>query len=91
VCVCVCVCERSRVRLSECVFRCVCADVSLLSLSDIQQSSKYKDRRKGSLDVRSTTSRGSDGEMTLLTPDLWPSTQTPPLSQSPSPRRSFNM
>uniref|UniRef100_A0A8C7JNX7 Phosphodiesterase n=1 Tax=Oncorhynchus kisutch TaxID=8019 RepID=A0A8C7JNX7_ONCKI len=25
------------------------------------QSSKYKDRRKGSLDVRSTTSRGSDG------------------------------
>lgn len=26
------------------------------------QSSKHKDRRKGSLDVRSTTSRGSDGE-----------------------------
>lgn len=30
-------------------------------LLDIQ-SSKHKDRRKGSLDVRSTTSRGSDGE-----------------------------
>ncbi|XP_031675052.1 high affinity cAMP-specific and IBMX-insensitive 3',5'-cyclic phosphodiesterase 8A [Oncorhynchus kisutch] len=30
------------------------------SQTDIQ-SSKYKDRRKGSLDVRSTTSRGSDG------------------------------
>ncbi|XP_016311519.1 high affinity cAMP-specific and IBMX-insensitive 3',5'-cyclic phosphodiesterase 8A-like [Sinocyclocheilus anshuiensis] len=29
-------------------------------VSDIQQSSKHKDRRKGSLDVRSTTSRGSD-------------------------------
>uniref|UniRef100_A0A8C9S176 Phosphodiesterase n=1 Tax=Scleropages formosus TaxID=113540 RepID=A0A8C9S176_SCLFO len=29
------------------------------------QSCKHKDRRKGSLDVRSTTSRGSDGELTL--------------------------
>uniref|UniRef100_A0A673BUJ4 Phosphodiesterase n=1 Tax=Sphaeramia orbicularis TaxID=375764 RepID=A0A673BUJ4_9TELE len=28
------------------------------------QSNKHKDRRKGSLDVRSTTSRGSDGEKT---------------------------
>lgn len=25
------------------------------------QTSRHKDRRKGSLDVRSTTSRGSDG------------------------------
>uniref|UniRef100_A0A665VRX2 Phosphodiesterase n=1 Tax=Echeneis naucrates TaxID=173247 RepID=A0A665VRX2_ECHNA len=34
--------------------------VSVFFSPDIQ-SSKYKDRRKGSLDVRSTTSRGSDG------------------------------
>uniref|UniRef100_A0AAY4DH12 Phosphodiesterase n=1 Tax=Denticeps clupeoides TaxID=299321 RepID=A0AAY4DH12_9TELE len=33
---------------------------SFLFFSDIQ-SCKHKDRRKGSLDVRSTTSRGSDG------------------------------
>uniref|UniRef100_A0A8C7XF25 Phosphodiesterase n=1 Tax=Oryzias sinensis TaxID=183150 RepID=A0A8C7XF25_9TELE len=33
---------------------------NVLSSPDIQ-SSKHKDRRKGSLDVRSTTSRGSDG------------------------------
>uniref|UniRef100_A0A3P9AFW7 Phosphodiesterase n=1 Tax=Esox lucius TaxID=8010 RepID=A0A3P9AFW7_ESOLU len=30
-------------------------------LNDNNKSSKHKDRRKGSLDVRSTTSRGSDG------------------------------
>uniref|UniRef100_A0A3P8YWF2 Phosphodiesterase n=1 Tax=Esox lucius TaxID=8010 RepID=A0A3P8YWF2_ESOLU len=36
-----------------------CVFVCVFSL-DIQ-SSKHKDRRKGSLDVRSTTSRGSDG------------------------------
>uniref|UniRef100_A0A3Q1EGB3 Phosphodiesterase n=1 Tax=Acanthochromis polyacanthus TaxID=80966 RepID=A0A3Q1EGB3_9TELE len=42
---------------------CVCICVNLrcfISSLDIQ-SSKHKDRRKGSLDVRSTTSRGSDG------------------------------
>ncbi|ROL42182.1 High affinity cAMP-specific and IBMX-insensitive 3',5'-cyclic phosphodiesterase 8A [Anabarilius grahami] len=50
-------------------------------LCSCMQSSKHKDRRKGSLDVRSTTSRGSDGETkTLLTPEP----QTPPLTQSPS-------
>uniref|UniRef100_A0AAR2LNH8 Phosphodiesterase n=1 Tax=Pygocentrus nattereri TaxID=42514 RepID=A0AAR2LNH8_PYGNA len=43
--------------LQLCVCVCVCVCVSS---SDIQ-SSKHKDRRKGSLDVRSTTSRGSDG------------------------------
>uniref|UniRef100_A0A8C1Y3T7 Phosphodiesterase n=1 Tax=Cyprinus carpio TaxID=7962 RepID=A0A8C1Y3T7_CYPCA len=43
---------------------CVCSGVLMCRccgcVSDIQQSSKHKDRRKGSLDVRSTTSRGSD-------------------------------
>ena len=34
-------------------------------LSPDMQSCKHKDRRKGSLDVRSTTSRGSDGEWQL--------------------------
>uniref|UniRef100_A0A672SBW6 Phosphodiesterase n=2 Tax=Sinocyclocheilus grahami TaxID=75366 RepID=A0A672SBW6_SINGR len=38
-----------------------CERVQAESQTDIQQSSKHKDRRKGSLDVRSTTSRGSDG------------------------------
>ncbi|XP_067246811.1 high affinity cAMP-specific and IBMX-insensitive 3',5'-cyclic phosphodiesterase 8A isoform X1 [Chanodichthys erythropterus] len=37
-----------------------CERVQAESQTDIQQSSKHKDRRKGSLDVRSTTSRGSD-------------------------------
>uniref|UniRef100_A0A3Q3XKN3 Phosphodiesterase n=1 Tax=Mola mola TaxID=94237 RepID=A0A3Q3XKN3_MOLML len=37
-----------------------CVMQNVLSSPDIQ-SSKHKDRRKGSLDVRSTTSRGSDG------------------------------
>uniref|UniRef100_A0A3P8YV22 Phosphodiesterase n=1 Tax=Esox lucius TaxID=8010 RepID=A0A3P8YV22_ESOLU len=41
------------------VLRGTCVFVCVFSL-DIQ-SSKHKDRRKGSLDVRSTTSRGSDG------------------------------
>uniref|UniRef100_A0A8C1ZBM3 Phosphodiesterase n=1 Tax=Cyprinus carpio TaxID=7962 RepID=A0A8C1ZBM3_CYPCA len=49
VCVCVCVC--SGVLMCRCCCGCV---------SDIQQFCKHKDRRKGSLDVRSTTSRGSD-------------------------------
>uniref|UniRef100_A0A9J8AAH4 Phosphodiesterase n=1 Tax=Cyprinus carpio carpio TaxID=630221 RepID=A0A9J8AAH4_CYPCA len=48
-----------------CVRECVCSGVLMCRccgcVSDIQQSSKHKDRRKGSLDVRSTTSRGSDG------------------------------
>uniref|UniRef100_A0A9J8DLA9 Phosphodiesterase n=1 Tax=Cyprinus carpio carpio TaxID=630221 RepID=A0A9J8DLA9_CYPCA len=47
-----------------CVRECVCSGVLMCRccgcVSDIQQSSKHKDRRKGSLDVRSTTSRGSD-------------------------------
>lgn len=38
-----------------------CERVQAESQTDIQQSIKHKDRRKGSLDVRSTTSRGSDG------------------------------
>ncbi|XP_057203598.1 high affinity cAMP-specific and IBMX-insensitive 3',5'-cyclic phosphodiesterase 8A isoform X2 [Triplophysa rosa] len=38
-----------------------CERVQAESQTEIQQSSKHKDRRKGSLDVRSTTSRGSDG------------------------------
>ncbi|CAM4584946.1 unnamed protein product [Leuciscus chuanchicus] len=38
-----------------------CERVQAESQTDIQQFSKHKDRRKGSLDVRSTTSRGSDG------------------------------
>ncbi|XP_016362230.1 high affinity cAMP-specific and IBMX-insensitive 3',5'-cyclic phosphodiesterase 8A-like, partial [Sinocyclocheilus anshuiensis] len=38
-----------------------CERVQAESQTAIQQSSKHKDRRKGSLDVRSTTSRGSDG------------------------------
>ncbi|XP_051580105.1 high affinity cAMP-specific and IBMX-insensitive 3',5'-cyclic phosphodiesterase 8A isoform X2 [Myxocyprinus asiaticus] len=38
-----------------------CERVQAESQTDIQQCSKHKDRRKGSLDVRSTTSRGSDG------------------------------
>ncbi|XP_073785681.1 high affinity cAMP-specific and IBMX-insensitive 3',5'-cyclic phosphodiesterase 8A isoform X1 [Danio rerio] len=37
-----------------------CERVQAESQTDIPQSSKHKDRRKGSLDVRSTTSRGSD-------------------------------
>ncbi|KAG9489284.1 hypothetical protein GDO78_005335 [Eleutherodactylus coqui] len=37
-----------------------CERVQAESQTDIQ-SSRHKDRRKGSLDVRSTTSRGSDG------------------------------
>uniref|UniRef100_A0A8C1WM15 Phosphodiesterase n=1 Tax=Cyprinus carpio TaxID=7962 RepID=A0A8C1WM15_CYPCA len=37
------------------------ARVQAESQTDIQQFCKHKDRRKGSLDVRSTTSRGSDG------------------------------
>uniref|UniRef100_A0A8C5HSK6 Phosphodiesterase n=1 Tax=Gouania willdenowi TaxID=441366 RepID=A0A8C5HSK6_GOUWI len=41
------------------VYICVC--VLMVFLSPDMQSSKHKDRRKGSLDVRSTTSRGSDG------------------------------
>ncbi|XP_051952614.1 high affinity cAMP-specific and IBMX-insensitive 3',5'-cyclic phosphodiesterase 8A-like [Xyrauchen texanus] len=38
-----------------------CERVQAESQTDIQQCSKHKDRRKGSLDIRSTTSRGSDG------------------------------
>uniref|UniRef100_A0A671Y5E3 Phosphodiesterase n=1 Tax=Sparus aurata TaxID=8175 RepID=A0A671Y5E3_SPAAU len=39
----------------------VCPDQFSVFFSPDIQSSKHKDRRKGSLDVRSTTSRGSDG------------------------------
>uniref|UniRef100_A0A7N6A6M4 Phosphodiesterase n=1 Tax=Anabas testudineus TaxID=64144 RepID=A0A7N6A6M4_ANATE len=38
-----------------------CVNVQCYFYSPDIQSSKHKDRRKGSLDVRSTTSRGSDG------------------------------
>ncbi|XP_074862391.1 high affinity cAMP-specific and IBMX-insensitive 3',5'-cyclic phosphodiesterase 8A isoform X2 [Carettochelys insculpta] len=38
----------------------ICERVQAESQTDIQ-TSRHKDRRKGSLDVRSTTSRGSDG------------------------------
>ena len=41
---------------------CVCVLTWGVFFSPDIQSSKHKDRRKGSLDVRSTTSRGSDGE-----------------------------
>uniref|UniRef100_A0A8C1GSY7 Phosphodiesterase n=1 Tax=Cyprinus carpio TaxID=7962 RepID=A0A8C1GSY7_CYPCA len=58
-----CVCECFSVCLFVCV--CVCSGVLMCRccgcVSDIQQFCKHKDRRKGSLDVRSTTSRGSDG------------------------------
>uniref|UniRef100_A0A8C2X5S0 Phosphodiesterase n=1 Tax=Cyclopterus lumpus TaxID=8103 RepID=A0A8C2X5S0_CYCLU len=50
--------------VSLCVNKCIapCQKTIVLFHRDPNiQSSKHKDRRKGSLDVRSTTSRGSDG------------------------------
>uniref|UniRef100_A0A8C9T0S9 Phosphodiesterase n=1 Tax=Scleropages formosus TaxID=113540 RepID=A0A8C9T0S9_SCLFO len=48
-------------RCASCI-ECGCRVAYYGCLSPDNQSCKHKDRRKGSLDVRSTTSRGSDGD-----------------------------